>query len=195
MKMRLLMLATALLLGGCSVNPYNWPGSESPAPVKPAKPTPPSVVKPAKPQQPESVKPSQSTATLAQAMADSFVQAPEVRQLAPSAPVLLLTPPQNGTGEPVDTRLMADIMRKRIAAQAGFRFVDSGQVAAITSQLEYQQGGMNPASLVRLGRQSGAGLMLYGDLAREGGRYRLSMSLMDLRSGELLWNGSRAAGR
>ena len=62
-------------------------------------------------------------------------------------------------------------------------------------QLEYQQGGMNPASLVRLGRQTGAGYMLYGDLLSEGGRYRLAMSLMDLKSGELLWNASRSAAR
>ncbi|MGL5707864.1 MAG: penicillin-binding protein activator LpoB, partial [Aeromonas sp.] len=52
---------------------------------------------------------------------------------------------------------------------------------------------MNPASLVRLGRQTGAGYMLYGDLVAEGSRYRLSMTLMELRSGELLWNGSRSA--
>ena len=34
---------------------------------------------------------------------------------------------------------------------------------------------MNPASLVRLGRQTGADYMLYGDLClSEGGRYRLA---------------------
>jgi len=37
--------------------------------------------------------------------------------------------------------------------------------------------------------------MLYGDLLSEGGRYRLAMSLMDLKSGELLWNASRSAAR
>ncbi len=131
---------------------------------------------------------------LALAMADAFVQAPEVRELAQTGqPVLLLTPPQNGTGEPVDTRAMAAAMSKRIQSKSGFRFVDPGQVAAITGQLEYQQGRMNPASLVRLGRQTGAGYMLYGDLVAEGSRYRLSMTLMELRSGELLWSGSRSA--
>ncbi|MOA60699.1 Penicillin-binding protein activator LpoB [compost metagenome] len=54
---------------------------------------------------------------------------------------------------------------------------------------------MNPASLVRLGRQTGAGYMLYGDLVSEGSRYRLAMSLMDLKSGELLWSGNRSASR
>jgi PBP1b-binding outer membrane lipoprotein LpoB len=131
---------------------------------------------------------------LALAMADAFVQAPEVRELAQTGqPVLLLTPPQNGTGELVDTRAMAAAMSKRIQSKSGFRFVDPGQVAAITGQLEYQQGRMNPASLVRLGRQTGAGYMLYGDLVAEGSRYRLSMTLMELRSGELLWSGSRSA--
>ncbi|WP_421143714.1 penicillin-binding protein activator LpoB [Aeromonas dhakensis] len=191
MKLRSLLMVGALLLGGCAVNPYGGtqaPVSEPDAPVvQPDTP----VTKPdAGAPLPKSVAPT----GLALAMADAFVQAPEVRELAQTGqPVLLLTPPQNGTGEPVDTRAMAAAMSKRIQSKSGFRFVDPGQVAAITGQLEYQQGRMNPASLVRLGRQTGAGYMLYGDLVAEGSRYRLSMTLMELRSGELLWSGSRSA--
>ncbi|MDX7778842.1 penicillin-binding protein activator LpoB [Aeromonas hydrophila] len=191
MKLRSLLMVGALLLGGCAVNPYGGtqaPVSEPDQPVsQPDKP----VTKPdAGAPLPKPVAPT----GLALAMADAFVQAPEVRELAQTGqPVLLLTPPQNGTGEPVDTRAMAEAMSKRIQSKSGFRFVDPGQVAAITGQLEYQQGRMNPASLVRLGRQTGAGYMLYGDLVAEGSRYRLSMTLMELRSGELLWSGSRAA--
>ncbi|HDX8356075.1 TPA: penicillin-binding protein activator LpoB [Aeromonas dhakensis] len=191
MKLRSLLMVGALLLGGCAVNPYGGtqaPVSEPDAPVvQPDKP----VTKPdAGAPLPKSVAPT----GLALAMADAFVQAPEVRELAQTGqPVLLLTPPQNGTGEPVDTRAMAAAMSKRIQSKSGFRFVDPGQVAAITGQLEYQQGRMNPASLVRLGRQTSAGYMLYGDLVAEGSRYRLSMTLMELRSGELLWSGSRSA--
>ncbi|MFQ2246662.1 penicillin-binding protein activator LpoB [Aeromonas enteropelogenes] len=192
MKMRPLLLLSVLLLGGCSVNPYRWPGSEpqTPAPSEPV--TQPPVTQPEV--KPPVQKPVAPTA-LAVAMADAFVQAPEVRELANGNPVLLLTPPQNGTGESLDTRPMAAAMIKRIQSKSEFRFVDPGLVAAITSQLEYQQGGVNPASLVRLGRQTGAGYMLYGDLVQQGGRYRLAMSLMDLRSGELLWNASRFASR
>lgn len=187
MKLRSLLMVGALLLGGCAVNPYGGtqaPVSEPDAPV----------VQPDKPvTKPDAGAPVAPTG-LALAMADAFVQAPEVRELAQTGqPVLLLTPPQNGTGEPVDTRAMAAAMSKRIQSKSGFRFVDPGQVAAITGQLEYQQGRMNPASLVRLGRQTGAGYMLYGDLVAEGSRYRLSMTLMELRSGELLWSGSRSA--
>lgn len=191
MKLRSLLMVGALMLGGCAVNPYGGtqvPVSEPDAPVvQPDKP----VTKPdAGAPLPKPVAPT----GLALAMADAFVQAPEVRELAQTGqPVLLLTPPQNGTGEPVDTRAMAAAMSKRIQSKSGFRFVDPGQVAAITGQLEYQQGRMNPASLVRLGRQTGAGYMLYGDLVAEGSRYRLSMTLMELRSGELLWSGSRSA--
>ena len=122
-------------------------------------------------------------------------QRPCFQPIAGSSPVLLLMAPQNGTGEPFSTQPMAVAMIQRIQANSGFRFADPGQVAAITGQLEYQQGGMNPASLVRLGRQTGAGYMLYGDLVSEGSRYRLAMSLMDLKSGELLWNASRSAAR
>ncbi|MBX9563291.1 penicillin-binding protein activator LpoB [Aeromonas hydrophila] len=191
MTLRFLLMVGALLLGGCAVNPYGGtqaPVSEPDQPVsQPDKP----VTKPdAGAPLPKPVAPT----GLALAMADAFVQAPEVRELAQTGQsVLLLTPPQNGTGEPVDTRAMAAAMSKRIQSKSGFRFVDPGQVAAITGQLEYQQGRMNPASLVRLGRQTGAGYMLYGDLLAEGSRYRLSMTLMELRSGELLWSGSRSA--
>ena len=192
MKMRSLLVLGALVLGGCAVNPYGGtqaPVSEPKPPVsQPEKPvTEPEVVKPA----PKPVAPT----GLALAMADAFLKAPEVKALAGSNPVLLLMPPQNGTGEPFNTQPMAVAMSQRIQQHGGFSFADPGQVAAITSQLEYQQGGMNPASLVRLGRQTGANYMLYGDLVSEGSRYRLAMSLMDLKSGELLWNGSRTASR
>ena len=191
MKLRSLLMVGALLLGGCAVNPYGGtqaPVNEPDQPV--SQPDKPATKPDAGAPLPKPVAPT----ALALAMADAFVQAPEVRELAQTGqPVLLLTPPQNGTGEPVDTRAMAAAMSKRIQSKSGFRFVDPGQVAAITGQLEYQQGRMNPASLVRLGRQTGAGYMLYGDLVAEGSRYRLSMTLMELRSGELLWSGSRPA--
>lgn len=192
MKMRSLLVLGALVLGGCAVNPYGGtqaPVSEPKQPVsQPDKPvTKPEAEKPA----PKPVAPT----GLAIAMADAFLKAPEVKALAGSNPVLLLMPPQNGTGEPFNTQPMAVAMSQRIQQHGGFSFADPGQVSAITSQLEYQQGGMNPASLVRLGRQTGAGYMLYGDLVSEGSRYRLAMSLMDLKSGELLWNGSRTASR
>ncbi|MBX9565133.1 penicillin-binding protein activator LpoB [Aeromonas hydrophila] len=191
MKLRSLLMVGALLLGGCAVNPYG--GTQAPVsePDQPVSQPDKLVTRPdAGAPLPKPVAPT----GLALAMADAFVQVPEVRELAQTGqPVLLLTPPQNGTGEPVDTRAMAAAMSKRIQSKSGFRFVDPAQVAAITGQLEYQQGRMNPASLVRLGRQTGAGYMLYGDLVAEGSRYRLSMTLMELRSGELLWSGSRSA--
>ncbi|WP_219593893.1 penicillin-binding protein activator LpoB [Aeromonas salmonicida] len=191
MNMRSLLMVGALLLGGCSINPYGG----TPAPVtEPDQP----VIQPEKPvSKPDAGAPLPKPVAptgLALSMADAFVQAPEVRELAQSGnAVLLLTPPRDGTNDELDTSTMAAAMSKRIQSKSGFRFVDPGQVAAITGQLEYQQGRMNPASLVRLGRQTGAGYMLYGDLVSEGSRYRLTMSLMELRSGELLWNGSRSA--
>lgn len=195
MKMRSLLLLSALVLGGCAVNPYG--GTQAPV-SEPDK----SVSQPDKPvaevTEPESKpaplpKPVAPTG-LALAMADAFLKAPEVKALAGSNPVLLLTPPRNGTTEPFSTQPMAIAMSQRIQQHGGFSFADPGQVAAITGQLEYQQGG-NPASLVRLGRQTGANYMLYGDLVSEGTGYRLAMTLMDLKSGELLWNGSRSASR
>ncbi|MGS3183407.1 penicillin-binding protein activator LpoB [Aeromonas taiwanensis] len=194
MKLRSLLMVGALMLGGCAVNPYGGtpaPVGEPDKPVtQPQKP----ATQPGKTEPVPAPKPVAPTA-LAVAMADAFLKSAEVQSLASSSPVLLLMAPQNGTGEAFSTQPMAVAMIQRIQANSGFRFADPGQVAAITGQLEYQQGGMNPASLVRLGRQTGAGYMLYGDLVSEGSRYRLAMSLMDLKSGELLWNGSRSAPR
>ncbi|WP_043756998.1 hypothetical protein [Aeromonas taiwanensis] len=194
MKLRSLLMVGALMLGGCVVNPYGGtpaPVGEPDKPVtQPQKP----ATQPGKTEPVPAPKPVAPTA-LAVAMADAFLKSAEVQSIAGSSPVLLLMAPQNGTGEAFSTQPMAVAMIQRIQANSGFRFADPGQVAAITGQLEYQQGGMNPASLVRLGRQTGAGYMLYGDLVSEGSRYRLAMSLMDLKSGELLWNGSRSAPR
>lgn len=192
MKLRSVLMVGALLLGGCAVNPYGG----SPAPVGE---TAPPVKQPDKVVTEPEVSTAQPTPVaplgLAQAMANAVVQAPEVRALTRGdKPVLLLAPPQNNTQSQVDTDTMAAAMRPRIQA-GGFRLVDADRVAAITGQLEYQQGGVNPASLVRLGRQTGAGYMLYGDLGEAAGRYQLAMSLMDLKSGELVWSGSRSAQR
>lgn len=191
MKLRSLLMVGALVLGGCAVNPYGEPQPPVAQPKKPVTKAP--VSEPAKVVKP-TPKPVAPTG-LAVAMADDFLKSAEVQALAGSSPVLLLMAPQNGTGESFNTQSMAVAMIQRIQQHGGFSFADPGQVSAITSQLEYQQGGMNPASLVRLGRQTGAGYMLYGDLVSEGSRYRLAMSLMDLKSGELLWNASRSAAR
>lgn len=195
MKTRHLLMLSALLLGGCTINPYGGTPAPVTEPDQPVSQPGKAVTEPDAAEPVPAPKPVAPTG-LALAMADAFLKAPEVQALTQGgSPVLLLMPPQNGTGEEFNTQPMAIAMSKRIQANSGFRFADPGQVAAITSQLEYQQGGMNPASLVRLGRQTGAGYMLYGDLVSEGSRYRLAMSLMDLKSGELLWNGSRTASR
>ena len=194
MKMRPLLLLSVLLLGGCSVNPYSWPGSQPQTPTTGGTVTPPVVTTPEVQPQPKPVEKPAAPTALAKSLADAFVQDAEVRALMQGGNVvLLLTPPRDGTSDQIDTRALATAMGKQIKANSSFQLADPAQVAAITSQLEYQQGSMNPASLVRLGRQTGAGYLLYGDLAAEGSRYRLAMTLMDLHSGELLWSGSRSA--
>lgn len=192
MKMRTLLILGSLLLGGCSINPYSSPFPPVTQPSKPTQPPKPVMPPPALESEVSLAKPMVPIG-LAQALADRFVQAPEVQALAQSGnAVLLLTPPRDSTDDGIDTALLAATMGKQIAAKSGIRLVEPGQVAAITGQLEYQQGGINPAALVRLGRQTGAGYLLYGELATQGRGYRLMMTLMDLRSGELLWDGSRS---
>jgi len=197
-NMRPLLLLSAILLGGCSVNPYRWPGSESQSPA-PAGPVAPPVV--SSPEEPPLSRPQPAAKTelltdLALSIADAFMQAPETQRLIQAGPVVvLLTPPKNGTGDNIDTQSMATVIGRRIEANSHIQLVDSAQVAAITSQLEYQSGSVNLASLVRLGRQAGAGYLLYGDLVVKGHDYRLTMTLMNPQNGELLWSGSRTGSR
>lgn len=198
MKMRFLLLLTAMLLAGCSINPYS--GTRPPV-VQPEPPVPEQskpVVQPKQPAPEQSqpvvskpVKKPKALLGLAKAMANAFVQSSPVQALAQRSPILLLTPPQNSAAEDLDTQAIAVAMQKQIQAHSVFRFVDGNQVKAITRQLEYQQAGVNPASLVRLGRQTGANYMLYGEVSGSASQYRLAMSLMELRSGELLWQESR----
>mgnify|MGYP002149698672 CR=1 FL=1 len=77
------------------------------------------------------------------------------------------------------------------------QIIERGRQVLITLGDEYQQasGLVDPASMVRLGKQTGAQYMLYGNLAsivKSNGKvkdvfYQLTMNLMDLRSGELVW--------
>ena len=112
-------------------------------------------------------------------------------------PVLFVDSIRNKSSEHIDTEALTDTMRTQLLRSGKFRFVDMSKVAAVKEQLEYQQtsGQVDPASMVRLGKQTGAQYMLYGNLAsivKDNGKvkdvyYQMTMNLMDLENGELLW--------
>lgn len=103
-------------------------------------------------------------------------------------PVLFVDGIRNQTADEVDTGQMDDVLRRALLASGRYQLVDNASVDALGSQLEYQQGGdVSPAALVRLGKQAGARYMLYGYLDKPKSRLRLSMTLLDLQSGEVVW--------
>ena len=136
--------------------------------------------------------------SLAAKMASSFADSPAVREASASGrPVLFVDSIRNKTSEHIDTEALTDSIRTQLLRTGKFRFVDMSKVQSVKDQLEYQQqsGMVNPAAAVRLGKQTGAQYMLYGNLAsivKDNGKvkdvfYQLTMNLMALESGELIW--------
>jgi len=112
-------------------------------------------------------------------------------------PVLFVDNLRNQTAEPIDVGALTQTVRARLQRSGKFRFVDNSRVHAIQQQLEYQSGRVDPAAMVRLGKQTGAHYMLYGNLSsivgKDGGSYyRMSLTLMELKSGELVWSDRQA---
>ena len=131
-------------------------------------------------------------------MVQSLIDNPVMTEISSTGrPVLFVDSIRNKTSEHIDTEALTDTMRTQLLRSGKVRFVDMSKVAAVKEQLEYQQaaGMVDPASMVRMGKQTGAQYMLYGNLAsivKDNGKvkdvfYQLTMNLMALKSGELVW--------
>ena len=175
MKMNhaLLILTSALLLGGCSSTTVSY----------------------GDPTETETVTVDYGSSDL---QADSMLASPATSEItAGGRPVMFMDSIRNKTSEHIDTEAITDTIRTKLLRAGKFRFVDMSKVAAVKQQLEYQQssGMVDPASMVRLGKQTGARYMVYGNLAsivKDNGKvkdvyYQMTMNLMDLQNGELLW--------
>ena len=136
--------------------------------------------------------------SLASKMARSLADSHAVKEASANGrPVLFVDSIRNKSSEHIDTEALTDSMRTQLLRSGKFRFVDMSKVQSVKEQLEYQQqsGMVNPAAMVRLGKQTGAQYMLYGNLAsivKDNGKvkdvfYQLTMNLMELESGELIW--------
>lgn len=181
MKMNhaLLILTSALLLGGCASTTvsYGDPTATETVTVDYG---------------------SSDLQAIADKMADSLLAAPATREItAAGRPVMFMDAIRNKTAEHIDTEAITDTIRTKLLRAGTFRFVDMSKVAAVKEQLEYQQssGMVDPAAMVQLGKQTGARYMVYGNLSsivKDNGKvkdvyYQMTMNLMDLQSGELLW--------
>lgn len=135
---------------------------------------------------------------IATKMVDSMLSSPAAAEIsAAGRPVMYMDSIRNKTSEHIDTEAITDTIRTKLLSSGKFRFVDMSKVAAVKQQLEYQSssGLVDPASMVRIGKQTGARYMMYGNLSsivKDNGKvkdvfYQMTMNLMDLQNGELLW--------
>lgn len=131
-------------------------------------------------------------------MAESLIADPGVLDATHGErPVLDIEPMQNRSQMIVDMRSITDSIRMRLIRSRLFRFVDrstSGADIAIMDE-QAQLGLTDQRKAIRPGQQSAAQMYLTGALSEittKAGRttdryYKFSMTLKDLRSGEIVW--------
>jgi len=131
-------------------------------------------------------------------MAESLIADPGVLEVTNGErPVLDIEPMQNRSQMIVDMRSITDSIRMRLIRSRLFRFVDRSTAGAdITIMDEQAQLGLTDRrKAIRPGQQSAAQMYLTGALSEittKAGRttdryYKFSMTLKDLRSGEIVW--------
>ena len=192
----ILMLTGSLALAACTMpNPYSsGPApvkTTGPAPTQPTKPLPPPVVKPpviempSAPPSPIAEVRSENLAYLVDGLANKLKASSAIGEV--KGPVLLDNI-SNQAGGPIDTNGLTSRLQSNLRGK--LNFADGAKVSSLREQLAYQGGRADIASLVRLGKQSGADYLLSTTLTRSGANTTLKGQLMELASGELLWSDS-----
>ena len=131
-------------------------------------------------------------------MAESLLSAPGVREaVGGSRPVLDVEPLKNRTTQHVDMVSITDSLRMQLLRSGLFRFVDKSTSGTDIEFMDAQAnlGLTDQKKAVRPGQQSAAQMYLTGALSEiktQVGRtvdqyYKFSMTLKDLRTGELVW--------
>ncbi len=131
-------------------------------------------------------------------MAESLLSAPGVREaVGGSRPVLDVEPLKNRTTQHVDMVSVTDSLRMQLLRSGMFRFVDKSTSGTDIEFMDAQAnlGLTDQKKAVKAGQQSAAQMYLTGALTEmktQVGRttdqyFKFSMTLKDLRSGELLW--------
>lgn len=127
---------------------------------------------------------------LAKHSAASVIKRSDKAALAKSS-TLYVDMIRNSSGSTLDTAKLTNALHAGLARAGRFKLIPLEKNAAFQQSLEYQQseGAMNPSTAVQLGKQTGADLMLYGHVSRikKSQTYQLNVSMMDLKSGELLF--------
>lgn len=132
---------------------------------------------------------------IAEKMVDDLLASPAMAEIAPSGkrPILFVDTIKNKTLEHIDTESITDTISTKMLNSGRFRFVDRTKVDAIAKELDYQanSGMVDEAKSVKIGRQLGAQMMLYGNFSSivktSGGTkdvyYKFTMKLTNLESG------------
>lgn len=191
----IIMLTGSLALAACTMpNPYSSGQapvkSTGPSPTQPSQPTPPMVKPPviempAAPPSPITEVRSENLAYLVDGLANKLKSSSAINEV--QGPVLLDNI-SNQAGSPIDTNGLT--ARLQSSLRGKLNFADGAKVSSLREQLAYQGGRADIASLVRLGKQSGADYLLSTTLTRNGGNIALKGQLMELASGEVLWSDS-----
>lgn len=131
-------------------------------------------------------------------MTESLLSAPGVRELVGGTrPVLDIEPLKNRTTQHVDMVSITDSLRMQLLRSGLFRFVDKATSGTDIEFMDTQAnlGLTDPEKVIKPGQQSAAQMYLTGALSEIKSRvgrtvdqyYKFSMTLKDLRSGELVW--------
>ena len=131
-------------------------------------------------------------------MAESLLSAPGVREaVGGTRPVLDVEPLKNRTTQHVDMVSVTDSLRMQLLRSGLFRFVDKATSGTDIEFMDAQAnlGLTDQKKAIRPGQQSAAQMYLTGALSEiknQAGRtvdqyYKFSMTLKDLRTGELVW--------
>ncbi|SHF70234.1 penicillin-binding protein activator LpoB [Vibrio gazogenes] len=131
-------------------------------------------------------------------MVDSMMMSGSVAAISRnSRPIVFVDGIKNKTSEHIDTESITDTISTKMLNSGKFRFVDMTRIEAVRKQLNFQNNDalVDKSSSIQFGKMVGAQYMLYGNLSsivKDTGSdkdvyYKMTMRLMDLRSGLIEW--------
>ncbi|EJN6958472.1 TPA: penicillin-binding protein activator LpoB [Photobacterium damselae] len=195
---------SALLLGGCAqqVDYGNisdvWNKPETNVPVKPQPK--PDTTTPVKPQ-PKPQPPQQKTDLneVAENLTENMLASAAVKKITSGAePVLFVSSMQNKTTSHVNSKQLLNTVKETVDDSGKFASVDSSRVKEVRQQLNFSSDDqlVNQSTAIQFGNMVGAQYMLYGSVSNTNKQvdgqsmpfYRMTMRLMDLKSGLIEWS-------
>lgn len=101
---------------------------------------------------------------------------------------------RNSTRDTIDTENATSQLHQQLEKSGQFKLIPLSRTLFYQQSLEYHQAEsvMNPSSAIRLGKQTGADLILYGQIVKKGAGFQLVTTMLDLHSGELLFTDRQA---